>query len=911
MVCALAALVPRAAPLLAFILLPFSSMAPTGAVAANDSETNSHWALRPLNARVIRETNGAASPVDAYVTVRLTTNGLALSPEADRATLIRRLSFDLVGLPPSPREIDDFVQDQSPKAYERLVERLLASPRYGERWGRHWLDVARYTESQGFEYDKLRDNAWHYRDYVIKSFNDDKPYDRFMKEQVAGDVLEPVTTDGIVGASLLVCGPWDEAGNSQANTTQKAITREEEMEDMISVIGQTFLGLTINCARCHSHKFDPIPQEEYYRVKSVFEGVKHGERPIASPAEAKAHEERIATLKKEIGAAQEVLARIEGEGLKLAAAKRFPTRETTEGGPMPFARWTFDHATNAVMPGELKGGATITNGALKLGKTGAYYQTRPLPRDIREKTLEAWVALADLKQGGGAAISIQSEDGGVFDAIVFGERQGKKWMAGSSGFERTRDLDVPEETSSPGTLVHMAIVYRADNSIAVFRNGELYGKPYTPGSPLQTFRAGSARVLLGMRHTGGGKPFLTGEIKQAALYDRALSAEEVAASFRAAGLAIPQSEILANLDAAQRAERELALSQIKRHRDALKAIKPLPVSYAGIRVQPAPTHNLRRGDVKSPREVVTPGGLSAIKEVDPDFNLTPDAPEAQRRLKFGNWLADARNPLPARVMANRVWHFHFGQGIVATPNDFGVSGARPTHPELLDWLATKFIESGWSVKALHRLIVNSATYRQSSSTETSPYYRHAVAVDADNQLLWRFPPRRLEAEAVRDAVLSVSGQLNPKTGGPSFRPFDALKFPANAYMPVDKIGAEFNRRTVYRMNVNSGKEPLLDAFDCPDPSVKTPRRGVTSTPLQALALMNNSFVQRHAGFLAERALAESANDLPRAVHAAYRLALGRPPADAEAERALAAARARSLTNVCWALLNSTEFVYVR
>jgi hypothetical protein len=216
------------------------------------------------------------------------------------------------------------------------------------------------------------------------------------------------------------------------------------------------------------------------------------------------------------------------------------------------------------------------------------------------------------------------------------------------------------------------------------------------------------------------------------------------------------------------------------------------------------------------------------------------------------------------------------------------------------------------VKTLHRLIVNSATYRQSSSTETaSDSYRRAVAVDAENQLLWRFPPRRLEAEAVRDAVLAVSGQLNPKAGGPSFRPFDALKFPANAYMPVDKIGAEFNRRTVYRMNVNSGKEPLLDAFDCPDPSVKTPRRGVTSTPLQALALMNNSFVQRHAGFLADRAFAESANDLPRAVHTAYRLALGRAPSDAEAERALAAARARNLTNVCWALLNSTEFIYVR
>jgi hypothetical protein len=880
----------------------------TAGTCARAAEATTHWALQPL--RVAKAPTAGENPVDAFIRARLATNGLAFSPEADRATLIRRLSFDLIGLPPSPREIDEFLQDASANAYEQLVERLLASPHYGERWGRHWLDVARYTESQGFEYDKLRDHAWHYRDYVIKSFNDDKPYDRFMKEQIAGDVLEPVTTEGIVATSLLVCGPWDEAGNSQANATQKAITREEEMEDMISVVGQTFLGLTINCARCHAHKFDPIPQEEYYRVKAVFDGVKHGERPIASAAEAKAREDRIAALKKEIDAAQGTAARIEAEGFGIAAAKQPGGRENAQRGPTPFARWTFENTGGARRSGELKGGAAIANGRLKLPSVGAFYQTRLLPHDIREKTLEAWVALADLKQGGGAPISIESEDGGMFDAIVFGERQPKKWMAGSDNYQRTRDLEAPEE-SVAGELVHMAIVYRPDDSIAVFRNGEPYGKPYTPGSVLQTFKAGTARVLLGKRHTGGGGTYLTGEIKQAALYDWALSAEEVAASYRAAGLAIPRSEILKGLNATQRDEREAALAQIKEARAALEAMKPLPVSYAGTRVQPAPTHKLKRGDVTSPDEVVTPAGLSAIVGVDPEFGLTADAPEAQRRLKFAEWLADPRNPLPARVMANRIWQFHFGQGLVATPSDFGVSGARPTHPELLDWLAAKFIESGWSVKTLHRLIVNSATYRQSSSSPVADAYRRAISLDADNQLLWRFPPRRLEAEAVRDAVLAVSGQLNPSVGGPSFRPFDALKFPANAYVPVDKIGAEFNRRTVYRMNVNSGKEPLLDAFDCPDPSVKTPRRGVTTTPLQALALMNNSFVQRHAGLLAERALHESANELPRAVEAAYRLALGRGPSKVEAERALAAARERSLTNVCWALLNSTEFSYVR
>lgn len=850
--------------------------------------------------------DNSPNPIDAFIGARLVKDGLSLSPEADRATLIRRLSFDLIGLPPSPQEIDAFLQDQSPDAYSGLVERLLTSPHYGERWGRHWLDVARYTESQGFEYDRLRDNAWHYRDYVIQSFNTDKPYDRFMKEQVAGDVIEPVTSDGIVGASLLVCGPWDQAGNAQANATQRAITREDELEDLLGVVGQSFLGLTINCARCHAHKFDPISHEEYYRIKSVFEGVKHGERPIIGADEATRHNEKRAALEKEIAAAGARVSQIESAGVKLAASKHDGV--TAEPGPAPFARWTFNGTETPLMAGEAHGGAVIENGRLRLPKEGAFFQSGPLPRDIREKTLEAWVSLASLDQGGGAAISIENGDGRLFDAIVFAERQPKKWMAGSDGFSRTMDLDIPEESAVPGLFVHVAAVYRSDNSIALFRNGEPLGKPYTPPVPLQTFTAGNAHVLLGMRHRGGGRAWLTGEIKQAALYDRALSGDEIAASFRAGGFSIPQSEILACLTPEQLASREAALADLQRARAALDSLKPVTgaVSYAGIRVQPPPTKRLIRGDVNSPDEVVTPGALAAVVTVEPDFGLPADAPEAQRRLKFAEWLTDPRNPLPARVMANRVWHFHFGQGIVSTPNDFGASGARPEHPELLDWLAVKFIESGWSVKALHRLIVNSATYRQESRFNPA-----AAAVDADSRLLWRFPPRRLEAEIVRDAMLSASGEINPQMGGPGFRPFDALPFPANAYAIADKTGPEFNRRTVYRMNVNSGKEPLLDAFDCPDPSVKTPRRGVTTTPLQALGLMNNSFVQRQAAKLSERALREANNDSAAAVETAWRLVLGRNPTGSEKDRAAVAVANQGLKSVCWALLNSTEFIYVK
>lgn len=865
---------------------------------------SSHWSLAPLKMPAVP--TAAANPLDAFIGEKLAAKNLEFSAEADRPTLLRRLTFDLIGLPPTPDEIEAFVADKSPRAYEAIVERLLSSPHYGERWGRHWLDVARYTESTGFEYDRLRENAWHYRDYVIRSFNDDKPYDQFMKEQVAGDVLDPVTSDGIVATSLLVCGPWDQAGNAQSNATQRAITREDELEDLLGVVGQTFLGLTINCARCHAHKFDPISHEEYYRIKSVFEGVKHGERSIAGAVETQRHAARRQELEEQLVAALETAARIEAAGAKLVAAG--PSADAPDPGPAPFARWTFEGTEAAVMPGEVQGDAMIANGRLRLPKAGAAYKTAPLPKDIREKTLEAWVGLQDLDQGGGAAISIENSTGSVFDAIVFGERQPKKWMAGSEGFLRTRDLDAPEESTPAGTILHVAVVYRADNSIAFYRNGEPWGQPYTPATPLQTFTAGDAHVLLGLRHTGGGRPWLTGEIQQAALYDRALSAAEVAASFRSRGNSIPQAEILAALTAEQRAQREAALADSERARAALAELTRVAtsVSYAGVRVQPAPTRRLKRGDVNSPDEIVTPGALSAVVDLAPDFGLAADAAEAERRLKFAEWLADERNPLPARVMANRVWHFHFGQGLVATPNDFGVNGARPSHPELLDWLAANFMDSGWSVKALHRWIVNSAAYRQSSA-----FNAQAAAIDADNQWLWRFAPRRLEAEALRDAMLAVSGQLNPAAGGPSFRPFKVADFNATFYEMTDRPEPEFNRRTVYRMNVNSGKDPLLDSFDCPDPAVKTPRRGITTTPLQSLELMNNSFVQRQAAHLAERALQAAHNDLDAAVQNAYWLALGRAPTAHELTRAAAAARERGLTGVCWLLLNSTEFIYVR
>jgi hypothetical protein len=607
------------------------------------------WSIKPIrktNPPQVQAESRIITAVDRFVVASLEEAGLSLNPEAHRRTLIRRLTFDLHGLPPTPEEVDAFMADGSPQAYENLVDRLLASPQYGERWARHWLDVARYTESQGFEYDHLRPNAWHYRDYVIGAFNMDKPYDQFVREQIAGDALDPESPEMLIATSLLVCGAYDQAGNAQANATQKAIAREDELEDLISTVTQGILGITVNCARCHSHKFDPVPQTDYYRIKAVFEGVKHGERPIVARSKIAAREAEIEEIKRR----------------------------------------------------------------------------------------------------------------------------------------------VPE-----------------------------------------------------------GK------------------------------------------------ERE----------QALKKLKPLGVSYIGLRQQPAPTKLLKRGDVKSPAEELAPGALSAISEINDDFGLRPDAPEAERRARFAEWLTNPRNPLTPRVVANRVWLHHFGQGIVSTPSDFGNSGGKPSHPELLDWLTIYLMENNWSLKALHRAIVCSATYRQSSAWNAS-----AARKDADNNLYWRYKPRRLEAEVVRDSILAASGEMNWQMGGPSFRPFDIVSFNSSTYFPKDAFGPEFDRRTIYRANVNSGKDPLLQTLDCPDPSVRTPKRIATITPLQALSLMNNPFVQRQSERLAARIAREPCSN-DAAIVRAYLLVLGREPRSEELARMREHAEKSGLSHVCWALFNSTEFIYVQ
>lgn len=872
------------------------------------------WSLQPVRRPPVPEIKNQKSkienPIDAFVLARLQQEGLSASPPAEKRTLIRRLSFDLIGLPPTPAEIAEFEKDNSPKAYEKLVDRLLDSPHFGERWARHWLDIIRFGESQGFERDKLRTNSWRYRDWVVNAFNRDMPYDEFVRLQLAGDVLKSDDPEAIIATGFLVAGAYDEVGQSQQSAAMRAVVRQDEMEDYVSTIGETFLGLTVHCARCHDHKFDPILARDYYRMSALLAGVRPGDREIPAGGEAwRASQQKIvADMNRELNALTERLTELEAKTRKAILAERRMRIDKKVPPPQPIARWEFnDDLKDSI--GELHvtaNGAKLKDGTLLVNGRQAFAATEPLKKPIREKTLEVWLRLEHRNQTGGGAITIQTLDGGTFDSIVFAEREPNRWMAGSNGFVRTQSFQAPEETEADKQVVHLAIVYDGDGTITGYRNGQLYGQPYKSSGPF-TFEADKSQIVFGLRHSPvGGNKMLAAAIDRAALYDRALSPGEVAASAGVFTEAISEQELVTRLPESAKAER----TQVKFESDHLR--KQLARAsenrvYALAPKNPEATHLLLRGNPASPAEEVFGGGITAIShrpsatgqtEETPELSLPKEASDVERRKGIATWITDRRNPLFARVIVNRLWHYHFGVGIVDSPSDFGFNGGRPSHPELLDWLAAELMDHGWSLKHIHRLIVTSATYRQSSRPRVD-----AAKKDAGNRLLWRKSPQRLDAETLRDAVLSVAGELNPTVGGPGYHDFTTFVFNSQFYDILDPVGTSFHRRSLYRTWVRSGRNPFLEVLDCPDPSTKTPRRAVTTTPLQALSLLNNSFMLRMSERLANEAADHDASQLVERI-------LGRKLSAAEATDLRAFATQHGLPTLARVLLNSNEFLYV-
>jgi len=862
------------------------------------------WSLAPLEDQAPPQIDSTwvRTPIDAFVWDRLKKSGMAPSPEADRRTLIRRLTYNLHGLPPTPAEVAEFLADTSPNAYEHLVDRLLASPRYGERWGRHWLDVVHFGESHGYDKDKPRPHAWPYRDYVIRALNADKPYGRFIAEQLAGDVLEPQNPDGIVATGFIAAGPWDFVGHVELRegTKDKEITRSNDRDDMVTTTASTFLSSTVHCARCHDHKFDPIPQQDYYRMQAVFAGVDRANRSYdADPA---VHAQR-AELTQERRA-------VEAERAAVFADRNRAADSMAADLKTLIARLEADLAA-----------ADADN-----SPSNGYHSAIESTPDV-EKWLEIDLG-RDLAIEKVRLVPARPTDFPDTPGFGFPRRyrvavraDGGEWrtLADRTNEDQPNPGDQPVDVSLDGAQVRVIRVAATRlwerSSDYVFALGELQAL----SADRQAIPVVEARALDSIEDGRWAKRFAFDGFDSRQRLSAAMPVaprEAIAEDLRLRKQELEQriDAAVGEASAAKFVELGRRLEELQRRWQALPAPQQVYAASNGFSAeanftaprQPRPIHLLLRGSVETPGPLVGSGALTCVSDVAVEFPAIDSGDEAARRAALARWISDPHNPLTWRSIVNRVWHYHFDRGLVDSPNDFGRMGSRPSHPELLDWLSHWFLENGQSLKALHRLIVTSAVYRQSSA-ENADYTK----LDGENQLLWRMNRRRLEAECVRDAALYVSGNLDLTMGGPSVQQF-AFKddhSPVYDYERFNVDSPDSRRRSVYRFLVRSVPDPLMERLDCPDPSFSTPKRTTTLTAIQALATLNNKFFVRQAERLAEFAAGQS-EDIREQTAIAFEAALSRPPEAAELDALTAHAKQHGLPNACRVILNCNEFMFV-
>jgi hypothetical protein len=898
--------------LLTLVVTLAALLAASGGSDRGVERTTDWWSLRPLKTPKVpaMDSKWVRNPVDAFTLERLRGADLEPSAAAGRETLIRRLTYNLHGLPPTPAEIDAFVASRRPDAYGRLVDRLLASPRYGERWGRHWLDVVHYGETHGYDKDKLRQNAWPYRDYVIRAFNEDKPYARFVKEQLAGDVLFPDHRDGIVATGFIAAGPWDFVGHVELRegTVDKKITRNLDRDDMVTTAMSTFVSTTAHCARCHDHKFDPIKQRDYYRLQAVFAGVERANRSYPDPKTSGRRRELEAQRSKieiRVAEIQSLRDAVDDPRLEALDAKIEKNNKQRDQAPV----------TN---PAEKSRTLGYHSNIEKNANRTKWVQVdlgRSLPLD------GVLLFPAHVKFGGhpGPAFGFPPR----FRIDVSEDPTFAKF---ETLYDQT-DHDSPHPTDAPAEFEGHQIRGRYIRVTAT-RLWKRTGDWIFALSELVAF-SGGKNVAAGATVTAKdsieakpswSKPNLTdGYTSRARLLDGRALWKVFLLGRTFARLDLQRTHILDHaLPTSVRVEfLKLKFLRLPECRDQLAALPPRPRVYAAARdFKPSgafrppkgirPIHVLKRGEVKLPGEEVSAGALSSVPQLAHHFARIKSDNEGARRVALARWVIDEDNPLTWRSIVNRVWHYHFGQGLVLSPNDFGRMGGKPSHPELLDWLATWFRDGGGSFKKLHKLILSSSTYRQSSAHRAEPAKK-----DASNRLLWRGHRRRLEAECVRDGVLAVSGRLDLKMGGPSVRHF-AFKddhSPHYDYAKFDVDSAASRRRSIYRLLVRSVADPLMERLDCPDASLSTPVRYTTITAPQALALLNHKFMVRHAEHFANR-LRGSAKAVPEQIDLAFRLAFGRRPRADEIEACGRLAKDHGLETVCRTLLNANEFLFI-
>ena len=842
------------------------------------AEWKEHWAFVapvPQQPPAVKDVKWVANPIDLFILSKLEQKGFAPAPPADKTALLRRITFDLTGLPPTPAEVESFLKDDASNAYEKVVDRLLQSQNYGEKWARHWLDVVRYADTNSFERDGPKPNAWRYRDYVIRSFNNDKPYDQFIREQLAGDELPTVTRDSIIATGFYRLGLWDD------EPADRLLALYEGFDDIITTTSQAFLGLTVNCARCHDHKIDPIPQRDYYALLAFFQGVTPNgnpnpqvERAVFENDAARAEfESKQKEHQEKLNSTQASVTAIEKE-FRDRVSK---TEQQADNPDLDDLEYRFYRDTWEKIPtfDELK--------AESVGKLDGFF-------DISSATREfsfGFVFTGTLKvpADGTYGFELDSDDGSRL--TVDG-----KMVVEHDGIHGTGSPKVAKATLKQGR-----VPIRLDYFQGPTGAKGIVVKWYGPGFEQRYLSA----------TTEDGEP----------IGNRRGKKRDFNQLIKQRGPSVLGQPRFEEYQAATK-----QLEQLKRTK--IEADYALCVTEVGP--NPPETFLLKRGNPQSPGDKVVPAFQSVIGGGVP--LIPPPAAGAKtsgRRLALANWIASPDNRLTARVMMNRLWQHHFGRGIVRSPNNVGLLGDSPTHPELLDWLAAKFSADGWRMKPMHKLIVMSNTYRMSSRGNEV-----ALAKDPLNQLFWRFDLRRLGAEELRDTILATSGQLNPKMYGPGIFPeiSDEVKAgqsnPGSGWHTSPK--EEQTRRSVYVHVKRSLVLPILSDFDVADSDTTCAARFATTQPTQALGMLNGKFLNDQAAEFANRLRKEVGNRLegPTKVEAqvtlAYRLALGHAPDKPLIERGLKLIDAlqqkhsqtadQALNQFCLMVLNLNEFVYL-
>lgn len=905
------------------------------------------WSFRPLEKPTVprsvidpktqQQQALSAHPIDAFWQQKLIEQKLQRSPRAAPRVVLRRLYFDLWGLPPSPQEMAEFEQDcarlKFEVAYEMWVDRLLKSPHYGERWARHWLDVVKYADTAGYDKDKLRPNAWPYRDYVIRAFNDDKPFARFVQEQLAGDVLFPGTADGILGLGFIAAGPWDWIGHAEVSESKidGKVARHTDRDEMVTNTLNTFCSVTIQCCQCHNHKFDPFTQEHYYNLQSIFAAVDKADRTYdIDPQVEQERNKLVEQLKIARDARTKLEAAIRKEGgVALVELEKRIVELQPKTQPQA-KRPEFGYHSNIAPKADvikwveidLGQEAEVSKVVLRpchdeFNNIGAgfgfpaRFTVSASATSVSEATLKnavlptVWhdASNQDVPNPGLAPIEIKV-DGGKFQYIrVTAQRLALRQNDYILALAEVQVLNAAGENIALNAKVSALDSIEAPSR---WRKSNLTDGIWASGSDPQAI-----------------KDLAAAQAKRQAIVDRVTTPERTRELQR----------LTQDIDAHDTRLRSLPTGKLVHA--AATHFAPI-ANFVPTKGQPRPIHLLHRGNVLQPREASVPGTLPLLRDGAANssptnatttsneaslaqwvsyattnnrgtFALPEKHAEGDRRAALAMWLTRRDHPLTWRSIVNRIWQHHFGRGLVETPNDFGRMGKAPTHPELLDWLAVEFRDNGQSFKRLHKLIVMSEVYQQSCAHHASN-----ATIDSENRYLWRMNRRRLEAEEIRDAMLHVSGKLNPQMGGPGYYLFvleRAEHSPHYEYHKFNPDDAASHRRSIYRFIVRSQPDPYMTTLDCADSSQSTPQRNETLTSLQALSLLNNGFSLAMAKHFAT-SLGSTTDSLEAQVAVAFERATGRAASAKELSELTQYARQYGLVNVCRLLFNLSEFVYV-